>query len=405
MRRVVVTGIGIISALGLNREEFQANLFAGKSGIREITAVDTSILSFKKAGEVRGFDEKEHFDKRQLLIVDRFTQFSVVTAREAVRDAGIEWNDERRKERTAVVTGTGGGGLMMQDDYFRDFYQLNKNRFPPTIIPRAMHNAPASQISMEFGIYGPNYTVSTACSSSNHAIGQAFHLIRSGAVDAAVTGGSETTLGLSNLKAWDCMRVVSGDTCRPFSKDRSGMVLGEGGATLILETLESARERGAEIYAEIAGFGMSADAHHITQPSSAGASRAMRWALQDAGIAAGEIGYINAHGTATQANDVMESEAIKRTFGEHAENIAVSSTKSMHAHTLGAAGAIEAVATVLALKHGVLPPTANFTEPDPACDIDVIRNEAREKRVEAAVSNSFAFGGLNASLVFKRSEQ
>lgn len=401
MRRVVVTGIGIISALGLNKEEFHHNLFAGKSGIREITSVDTSILGFKKAGEVRGFDEKEHFDKRELLIVDRFTQFAVVTAREAVKDAGISWDDETEKERTAIVTGTGGGGLMMQDDYFRDFYHLNKTRFPPTIIPRAMHNAPASQISMEFGIYGPNYTVSTACSSSNHAIGQAFHLIKNEMVDAAITGGSETTLGLSNLKAWDGMRVVSGDTCRPFSKDRSGMVLGEGGATIILETLESAEKRGAEIYAEIVGFGMSADAHHITQPSAAGASRAMRWALQDANLPPEAIGYINAHGTATQANDTMEAEAINKTFGEHTKNIAVSSTKSMHGHTLGAAGSIEAVATILALKHGVLPPTANFTELDPECNIDVIQNVAREKQVEAAVSNSFAFGGLNASVIFK----
>jgi nodulation protein E len=223
-------------------------------------------------------------------------------------------------------------------------------------------------------------------------------------VDRAITGGSETPIAFGNLKTWESMRVVSPDTCRPFSKNRSGMVLGEGGAVFILETLESAKKRGAEIYAEIAGFGMSADAHHITQPSPEGAARAMKNALKDADLEPEKIGYINAHGTATFANDVMETKAIRMTFGEHADRIAVSSTKSMHGHTLGAAGAIEAVATVLALKHGVLPPTANFTEPDPECDLDVIKNEARDEQVEAALSNSFAFGGLNATLAFIRTD-
>lgn len=402
MRRVVVTGIGIISALGLNKDEFREAIFAGESGLKEITSVDASDMRFKVGGEVRGFNKKEHFSNSELLMLARFSQFAIVATREAVADANIEWTDDIQKEKTAIIIGTGGGGLMNLDDHYINLYRHNKTRFPPTIVPSSMHNAAASQISMQYDILGPTYTVSTACSSSNHAIGQAFQMIRQGTVDRAITGGSETTFGYANLRVWESMRVVSSDTCRPFSKDRSGMILGEGGAALILETLESAQERNAEIYAEIVGFGMSADASHITKPSSDGASRAMKGALNDAKLNPETIGYINAHGTGTQANDPMETEAIRKTLGEHAENIALSSTKSMHGHTLGAAGAIEAVATVLALKHETLPPTANFTEPDPECDLDVIQNEARQAKVDAALSNSFAFGGLNATVAFKR---
>jgi nodulation protein E len=399
-RRVVVTGIGIISALGNNSNEFREALFAGRSGIDVITSIDISQLRFQKAAEVRSFKEEEHFDDKQLMLLERFSQFALVAAREAVTNSNVEWTDDLR-ERTAIITGTGAGGQGTQDQNYIDLYCLKKNRLPPLVVPRAMSNAAASHISMEFGISGPTFTMTTACSSSNHAIGQAFWSVRQGLVDMAITGGSETPLGYANLKAWEAMRVVSQDTCRPFSKNRSGMVLGEGGAMLVLENLESAQSRGAKIYAEVAGFGMSADAHHITQPSEKGAARAINAALKDADLQPEQIGYVNAHGTATAANDVMETQALKLVFGEHANKLAVSSTKSMHGHTLGAAGAIEAVATVLALHHDILPPTANFTEPDPQCDIDVIPNEAREMKVAAAISNSFAFGGLNASLVFK----
>ncbi len=401
MRRVVVTGIGIISALGLNAGEFRKELFAGKSGLKDAANVDISDLKYSKVGEVIGFDEKEHFEKKMLPFLDRFSHFGIVSAREAIKDSGMTWETDTERERTAIITGTGAGGQGNLDDFYIDLFCNKKTRFPPTVVPRAMSNAVASHISMENGIYGPTYTITTACSSSNHAIGQAFHSVRIGTVDCAIAGGSETPLSYGNLKTWECMRVVSQDTCRPFSKDRSGMILGEGGATIVMETLESAEKRGAEIYCEIVGFGMSADAHHLTNPSSDGASRAISGAINDAKLNPEQVGYINAHGTGTQANDPMETEAIKKSFGEHAENIAISSTKSMHGHTLGAAGAIEAVATILALKHGTLPPTANFTEPDPKCDLDVIQNEAREKQVEAAVSNSFAFGGLNASVAFK----
>jgi len=249
---------------------------------------------------------------------------------------------------------------------------------------------------------GATFTTSTACSSANHAIGQAFWLIRQGTLDAAIAGGSEAPICNGHLRAWETMRVVSPDTCRPFSKDRSGVILGEGGAMFVMETLESAQARGAKIYAEIAGFGMSADAHHLTMPLAEGAAKAMRGALKDAGLSPEKIGYVNAHGTATQANDSMETAAIKLTFGDHAKTLPVSSTKSMHGHTLGAAGAIESAATVLALHNSLLPPTANFNEVDPECDLDVIPNKARPAEVDAAISNSFAFGGLNAVLAFKR---
>ena len=402
MRRVVVTGIGAISALGLNADEFRAELFAGRTGLKDATSVDLSDIRYSKVGEVRGFDEKEHFERKMLPFLDRFSHFGVVSAREAINDAGMKWETETEKERTAIITGTGAGGQSNLDQYYIDLFVKNKKRYPPTVVPKAMSNAPASHISMEYGIYGPTYTITTACSSSNHAIGQAFWSVRQGIVDRAIAGGSETPISYGNLKNWECMRVVSQDTCRPFSKDRSGMILGEGGATIVMETLESAEERGADIYCEVVGFGMSADAHHITNPSANGAARAMRGAINDANLEPEQVGYINAHGTGTQANDPMETEAIKKSFGDHAKNIAVSSTKSLHGHTLGAAGAIEAIATILALKHDTLPPTANFTESDPECDLDVIQNEARQQRVEAAVSNSFAFGGLNASVAFKR---
>jgi nodulation protein E len=287
------------------------------------------------------------------------------------------------------------------DDGFVEMYRKGLPRVSPMMIPRVMANSGASQISMEFGITGPTYTVSTACSSSNHAIGQAYHMVRHGLVDSAITGGSEAVFSFGFLKAWEAMRVVSPDTCRPFSKDRRGLILGEGAAMLVLETLEAARGRGALILAEVVGFGMSSDAHHITQPSPDGAALAMTAAMRDGGIAREAIGYINAHGTGTAVNDVTETAAIRKAFGAHADRIAVSSTKSMHGHALGAAGAIEAAATILGLVAGVIPPTANFTEADPQCDLDVVANAARVAGIEVALSNSFAFGGLNAVVAFR----
>jgi len=400
-RRVVVTGIGVISALGHNWCEFWRTLREGRSGIGPLEAVDRTLLRFQNGAEVRNYNAASHFDEKEISLLDRFAQFGVVAAREAVHAAGIDWTPELREE-TAIVTGSCVGGQTTEDEGFVNLYRNNIPRVNPLTIPRTMENAAASRISQELGIVGPTYTVSTACSSSNHAIGQAFWMVRGGAVRMAIAGGSEAVFSLGFLKAWEAMRVVSPDTCRPFSRDRRGLILGEGAAMLVLEPLESAIARGATVYGEIAGFGMSSDAYHITQPSPDGAARAMRGALADGALEPEDIDYINAHGTGTTANDATETIAIRKVFGAHADRLAVSSTKSMHGHTLGAAGAIEAVATLLALRDGLVPPTANYTEADPACNLDVVPNVSRRASIEFALSNSFAFGGLNAVLAFRR---
>jgi nodulation protein E len=349
---------------------------------------------------IRGFEPELHFPRKNLSFMDRFAQYTVVAAREAVAAAQIEWTAELR-ENAVIVTGTCMGGRWAEESGYWELFHHGRSRVHPLTIPLGMSNAGASHVSIEFGVQGPSYTVSTACSSSAHALGQAFWMVRSGVAPLAIAGGSEAPLFLGGLKAWEAMRVVSPDTCRPFSKDRSGMVLGEGAAMMILEPLESALARGVRPLGEIVGFGMSADACHMTQPSAEGAARAIRAALRDAKLSPEQIGYINAHGTGTEANDRMEVQAIRGIFGSHADRLAVSSTKSMHGHTLGAAGALEAAATVLALERSILPPTANYTTPDPECDLDVIPNEARPAQVEAALSQSFAFGGLNAVLAFR----
>ncbi len=398
-RRVAVTGIGVISALGPARGDFWRALAAGESGIRPLTPLDGAALRFANAAEVPAFRPSGHFEPREADLLDRFAQFALIAAREAVADAGIEF-DAALRENSAVVTGSCLGGKATEDEQYRNLYARNSTRFPPLVIPKAMANAGASRISLEFGITGPVYTFSTACSSANHAIGHAFWMVRGGSAEIAIAGGSEAPFALGILKAWESMRVVSPDTCRPFSRDRRGLILGEGAAMLVLEPLDRARARGAKIWGEIAGFGMSSDAYHLTHPSAAGAARAMRAALCDAALAPQSIGYVNAHGTGTEINDSTECAALREVFGAHADRMLVSSTKSMHGHALGAAGALEAAATLLALNHGIVPPTANFTAPDPACDLDIVPNLAREAHIQHAVSNSFAFGGLNAVLVF-----
>jgi nodulation protein E len=399
MRRVVVTGVGVLSSIGNTVEQFEESLRAGRSGIGPITRVDTSRLRFHNAAEIRGFDPTEHFS--EITWLDRFAQLGIVAARDAVADSGLTWNDALRA-RTGVVTGSCLGGMGTEDAFYFDFYHENKSRLTPTAVPRIMSNAVASHVAMEQAFTGAAFTTSTACSSANHAIGQAFWLIRQGKLDCAVVGGSEAPIVLGHLKAWEGMRVVAPDTCRPFSKNRAGLILGEGAAMLVLETFEHACVRGAKIYAELAGFGMSADAHHLTNPLADGAARAMSGALDDAGLAREQIAYVNAHGTGTQANDSTETRALRQVFGSHADSLAISSTKSMHGHALGAAGALEAAATVVAIHGNFVPPTANFVERDPACDLDVVPNEARVAQIEAALSNSFAFGGLNAVLAFRR---
>ena len=399
MRRVVVTGVGVLSSIGNTVAQFEESLRACRSGIGPITQVDTSRLRFHNGAEIRGFEPAEHFS--ELTWLDRFAQLGIVATRDAIADSELTWDDELRA-RTGVITGSCLGGMGTEDAFYFDLYHENKSRLSPTAVPRIMSNAVASHVAMEQKFTGATFTTSTACSSANHAIGQAFWLIRQGTLDCALAGGSEAPIVFGHLKAWEGMRVVAPDTCRPFSKNRGGLILGEGAAMLVLETLEHASARGAKIYAQLAGFGMSADAHHLTSPLAEGAARAMNDALDDAGLSREQINYVNAHGTGTAVNDSTETRALRQVFGSHADNLAVSSTKSMHGHTLGAAGALEAVATVLAMQGNFIPPTANFLERDPACDLDVVPNEARAAQIEAALSNSFAFGGLNAVLAFRR---
>ena len=395
MRRVAVTGVGVVSAIGLDRESFWKSLADGRPGIAPLERVDRTLLKFTNAAEVRGFDPSAFMTPKEADQVDRFVHLAAAAAAEAIADSGRTFSGEQ----TAVVTGTSCGGKQTEDTAFHELYAESRTRLNPLTIPRIMANAATSWVSIRYGITGPAYTVSTACASASHAIGQAFWMIRNGVVEAALAGGSEAPFSLGILKAWEAMRVVSTDTCRPFSKDRKGLILGEGAAILALEPLEIARARGAHIYAEIRGFGMSSDASHITAPSAEGAVRAMRMALRDGSLAPEQIGYINAHGTGTQINDLTETRAIRALFPAPPP---VSSTKSMHGHALGAAGALEAVATLMALDRGVLPPTANYLGVDTECDLDVIPVTARHVQVEAAISNSFAFGGLNAVLAFAK---
>src|SRR5579871_2737951 len=355
MRRVAITGMGAICALGRNVSEVGSSLCEGRPGIGPIESTDCSQLRFRNGAEVKCYTHQPYFEDRRADFLDRFAQFAVIAAREAVQDAGIAWTPQLR-ETTAIVTGACVGGQSTEDTGFLDVYKLGHNRVHPLTIPKTMANAGASHISMEFGVTGPSFTISTACSSAAHAIGQAFWMVRSGITNLALTGGSEAPFSFGILKAWEAMRVVSPETCRPFSRDRRGMILGEGAAMFVLEPLESALARGATVHAELVGFGMSADACHITQPSSEGAARAMRAALRDAKLKPEQIGYINAHGTGTSANDVSETAAIRAVFGAHADRLPVSSTKSMHGHALGAAAAIECLAATLALREGVLPP-------------------------------------------------
>jgi nodulation protein E len=391
----------MICALGRNVSEAWLAMCQGRSAISAIQSIDVSRLRFKNGAEVSGFDPTQHFEHRELQLLDRFAQFAVVSARQAINDAGL-CISAKLSDRVAVVTGSAEGGILTIDSVLAGLYGENRNHIHPASVPKAMANAGASLIAMEFGITGPTYTICSACASATHAIGQAFWMIRNGAVEAAIAGGSEAPFSYGNLCAWDAMRVIAPDTCRPFCRARLGTILGEGAGMLVLEDFEAAKARGAHIYAEIIGFGMSADASHITQPSVEGPSRAMRAALTDAGIGSEYISYINAHGTGTSLNDVTEIRAIRQVFGKQAHKLAVSSTKSMHGHALGASGALEAIATALALSEGILPPTANFTQADPDCDLDVVPNRARSEEAEYALSNSFALGGLNAVLAFRK---
>jgi nodulation protein E len=402
VNRVVVTGLGAVSPLGQTAGSYWDGLKAGKSGIGPITLPPTpEELTQKVAAEVKGFDPLQHFPERQSGMLDRLAQFAVVAAREAIAQAAITF-DTPLSERTATIVGTGVGGQTTHDDSFRRIYHERKARVFPLTIPKLMVNAGASHVSMACGLRGPAFAIASACASATHAIGIAFQMIRSRAVDCAVTGGTEACITFGTLRGWEAMRVMSPDVCRPFSRDRLGLVLGEGAAMMVLEPLQRAQARGAEILGEIVGFGMSADAVDLTAPDQGGMVRAIRAALDDARLGPNEIQYVNAHGTGTMANDETETKALHEAFGPHARKLAVSSTKSMVGHALGAAGALELVATLLAMRESIVPPTIGYLGPDPVCDLDYVPNTAREMAVNAAVSNSFAFGGLNAVLAVKK---
>jgi nodulation protein E len=401
MRRVVITGAGTINPLGHSVAATFEAMREGRCGIGPLDIRDVDRLSIKIGGQVKDYAADDRFNRQQQALYDRFTQFTMIAAKEAIEQSGLEFADDLSAE-AGVVLGTSGGGLTTQDENYRAVYEEGKNRVHPFIVPKLMNNAAASHVSMTWNLKGPSFTVATACASSNHAMGQAFWLVRNGAARAMITGGSESMLCFGGVKAWEGLRVMSRDACRPFSANRNGMVQGEGAGVFVFEEYEHAKARGANILCEIVGFSMTADASDIVMPSQQGASRAMAGALRDARIDASEVEYINAHGTGTAANDKTECAAVANVFGCHADKVMISSTKSMHGHLIGGTGAVELLAVVMALKDGIVAPTIGYQEPDPECALDVVPNEAREAKVKYALSNAFAFGGLNAVLALKK---
>ncbi|MFU8883254.1 MAG: beta-ketoacyl-[acyl-carrier-protein] synthase family protein [Rhodobacterales bacterium] len=401
MKRVVITGAGTINALGHDVAETLAAMREGRCGIGQLEFRDVERLAIQIGGQIKGFEAEGHFNRQQMTLYDRFTQFTLMAAREAIDQSGLEFSGDLAN-RAGVVLGTAGGGVSTWDDNYRAVYEEGKNRVHPFVVPKLMMNAAASHVSMEYNLRGPSFTVSTACASSNHAMAQAFQMVRSGMSPVMITGGSESMLCFGGIKAWEGLRVMSRDACRPFSANRNGMVQGEGAGVFVFEDYDHARARGAEIMAEVAGFAMSSDAADIVMPSKQGASRAIAGALKDAGIAPDQVGYINAHGTGTAANDKTECAAVADVFGPHADRLMISSTKSMHGHLIGATGAVELLACIMALRDGVIAPTIGYQEFDPECALDVVPNEAREAKVDVALSNAFAFGGLNAVLALRK---
>lgn len=400
-RRVVITGAGTINALGADVAGTMAAMKEGRCGIGPLDIRDVDRLSIQIGGQVKGYDEHAHFNRQQIALYDRFTQFTLLAAREALAQSGLTFNGTLA-DQSGVVLGTSGGGLTTQDENYRSVYEEGKNRVHPFIVPKLMNNAAVSQVSMEWNLRGPSFTVSTACASSNHAMGQAFNMVRSGMATVMVTGGSESMLCFGGIKAWEGLRVMSKDACRPFSATRNGMVQGEGAGVFVFEEFEHAKARGAEILCEVAGFAMSSDASDIVMPSKQGAARAIAGALRDAKIDRADVGYINAHGTGTAANDKTECAAVADVFGPHADKLMISSTKSMHGHLIGGTGAVELLACIMALREGVIAPTIGYEEADPECALDVVPNVARDAAVDVVLSNAFAFGGLNAVIALRK---
>lgn len=409
--RVVVTGLGVVSPVGNDIETYWESLLTGKSGVGLITSFDTTEYPVKIAAEVKNFNPEDFMDKKEVKRTDRFVQFAIAAATMAVKNAGLEITDENR-DRIGVYIGSGIGGLGTLEEQHRILMEKGPRRVSPFFIPMMIANMASGQVSIVLGAKGPNSTAVTACASATHSIGDAFHAIQTGMADAMVTGGAEATIvplgiaGFTNLKALSTRNDEPERACRPFDKERDGFIVGEGSGVIVLESLEHAKKRGATILAEMVGYGMSGDAYHLTQPApeGEGAARALAAALSDAGVKPEEVSYINAHGTSTYYNDKYETMAIKKVFGDAAYKVPVSSTKSMTGHLLGAAGGIEAVACVLSIKDQIIPPTINYENPDPECDLDYVPNKARQAEINVAISNSLGFGGHNATIVFKKYE-
>ena len=408
MRRVAVTGLGAISALGIGITPFWDRIVAGASGVRLIRNFDATGFLAQVAAEVPAYDPDAHFSEAERDILDRFAQFALISTQEAVAQAGLVLGDDER-DRAGVAIGSAMGGAVTQDPRYEKLYANNVTRVHPFSIPRIMNSAAAAQVSMRLRLRGPALSFGTACAASAHAIGEAAEIIRAGRADVMIAGGADAPLAPGVVRGWEAMRVLApppaGDpsrACRPFSRDRLGLVLGEGAGILVLEAWDRAVARGATILAEIAGYGATADAAHITQPGVHAPAHAIAVALAQAELTTADIDYVNAHGTGTRLNDATETAVIKRAFGRDAARLAISSTKAVHGHAMGASAALECLATILAIRHGIAPPTAHYTEPDPECDLDYVPNTARGLPMRAAVSNSFAFGGLNAVLVIRR---
>lgn len=401
MRRVAITGAGTINALGHDVAGTLAAFREGRCGITELAIQDLDRLGVRIGGQVHDWDPEAHFNRQQIALYDKFTQFTLLAAKEAIVQSGLDFQGRLGLE-AGVVLGTAGGGVNTWDENYRVVYEEGKNRVHPFVVPKLMNNAAASHVSMEWNLRGPSFTVATACASSNHAMGLAFQMVRSGMARVMITGGSESMLCFGGVKAWEGLRVMSKDACRPFSANRNGMVQGEGAGVFVFEDWDHARARGADILAEVVGFAMTSDAADIVMPSQQGAERAIAGALADAKLNPEDVGYINAHGTGTAANDKTECAAVAHAFGQHANRLMMSSTKSMHGHLIGGTGAVELLACIMALRDGVIAPTIGYEEPDPECALDVVPNVAREAKVGAVLSNAFAFGGLNAVIALKR---
>jgi nodulation protein E len=401
MRRVAITGAGTVNALAQDVPGTLAAMREGRCGIGPLDIRDKDRLGVSIGAQVQGWVPEAHFNRQQLALYDRFTQFTLHAAHQAITQSGLVFEDALSLT-SGVVLGTAGGGVNTWDENYRAVYEDGKNRVHPFVVPRLMNNAAASHVSMEWNLRGPTFSVSTACASANHAMGLAFQMVRSGAATVMVTGGSEAMLCFGGIKAWEGLRVMSRSACRPFSLTRDGMVQGEGAGVYVFEDMDHARARGAPILAEVAGFAMSSDAADIVMPSAQGAERAITGALRDAGLNPEDVGYINAHGTGTAANDKTECAAVAHAFGAHADRLMISSTKAMHGHCIGGTGAVELLACLMALNDRVIAPTIGYEEPDPECALDVVPNVARQARVDAVLSNAFAFGGLNAVIALRR---